>query len=602
MAYQKKVMEVTSRSDVAGPGWQRLGLMVLPLGRYQEAAGYFNKALAAGQDSWEIRQNLGIIYFRLGKWSEALTHLWLALKARRAPQTLIYLGLIYQKMNKPGLAIPYLEEALGSGERLTPTERREALNTLGYLYADEKEYDQAAEAWSKSLALQGDPVIALNLAKMQRRQRQFHEALATLESIDPAKFPPTLQAECLDEMSASFKGIGQFKKALEALALANQLKSTSARDYQIGLTYKEEGKLQEATPYLQNAATQEPQNNQYKVALGYAYLDQKNYQQAARLFEEVLKSDPDYLKLYGDLGYSYMHAVKNDKAVEWFKRAIDNQPFYPVSSPEEAQQLRQEIYRYRQEVSKITNRFDFTAYLSYQTAKAGQSVAPGGLGAGPVPSQGGVEFAYQPPEFGFRDERIFQIFTRVLWNIKPGSMRFDENSFQGGVGLRYKPLKTQNFYLWGERLFKLGDKALDDWLLRLLYSWDYGYDLKPGHSWWNYTFLYGDAAYFTKAQGTWAYYGEIRQGVTFNLNDSVLFTPHLVADVRYQDPLRLNSSYLEVGGGLSVKFLLLETRYEVHRASFEILAYYKHGNFLNRGFNFSGDKYDGFFLTGIFHF
>ena len=73
-------------------------------------------------------------------------------------------------------------------------------------------------------------------------------------------------------------------------------------------------------------------------------------------------------------------------------------------------------------------------------------------------------------------------------------------------------------------------------------------------------------------------------------------------DVRYQDPLIINSSYLEVGAGASVKFLFLETRYEVHRANFEILAYYKHGNFLTRAFNVSGDKYDGLFLTGIFHF
>ena len=253
-------------------------------------------------------------------------------------------------------------------------------------------------------------------------------------------------------------------------------------------------------------------------------------------------------------------------------------------------------------MSKITNRYDFTTYLSFQTAKPSQSVAPAAVGGGAIPSQGGVEFAYQPPELGFRDERIFQVFTRVLWTIQPGSMRFNPDSFQGGVGLRYKPLQTQNLYLWGERLFKIGDKALDDWLLRLLYSWNYGYDLQPGKSWWNYTFLYGDLAYFTKDPGTWAAYGEFRQGVTFNFHDNVLLTPHLVVDARSQDPHPTNSSYLEAGAGVSLKFLFLETRYEVHRASFEILAYYKHGNFLNRTFRITGDKYDGFFLTGIFHF
>ena len=397
----------------------------------------------------------------------------------RPQTTLIYLGLTYKELHKPGLAIPYLDQALTSGEVLKPTERRDGLNALGYLYAEERQYARAAKVWSQSLGLQADPVIALALATMQRRLGQSQEALATLENINPNNLIAAQQAERLDETSTNLKALKQPEKALEALNQANRIEDTPSRDYRIGLIYQEENKTPEALPYLEKAAARDPGNNQFQVALGYAYLNKKDYQPAGRVFEEVLRRDPDYLKLYEDLGYIHMHALQNDAAVEWFKRAIDNQPLYPVSTPEEAEQLRQDMYRFRKEVSKITNRYDFTAYLSYQTAKAGQSVAPGGwgLGAGPVPSQGGVEFAYQPPEIGFRDERIFQVFTRVLWNIKPTSMRFDEDSFQGGVGLRYKPLKTQNFYLWGERLFKMGDKALDDWLLRLLYSWDYGYDL-----------------------------------------------------------------------------------------------------------------------------
>ena len=602
LAYQKKALELTHRAETAGPMWETLGFIALKLDRHQEAADYFHQALAAGRDRWEIRQELGVALFKVKKWPEALQQFKMALDFRRAPQTLIYLGLTYQKLRKPGLAIHYLTGAQAAGDRLEPTERRDLYNALGYLYAEENEYAQAVKAWSQSLALKADPVIALALAKMQQRLGESQEALGTLEAIDPAALTPAKQAERLDETATALKANQHPEKALEALTQAAQIESTAVRDYRIGLLYQEGRKIREAIPYLEKAIGSDPENNQYKVALGYAYLDRKEYRQAASLFEEVLRRDPDFLKLYEDLGYIHMHALHNDRAVEWFKRAIDNQSLYPVRTPEEAEQLRQDLYRYRKEVSKITNRYDFTTYLSFQTAKPSQSVAPAAVGGGALPSQGGVEFAYQPPELGFRDERIFQVFTRILWTIQPGSMRFNEDSFQGGVGLRYKPLQTQNLYLWGERLFKIGDKALDDWLLRLLYSWNYGYDLQPGKSWWNYTFLYGDLAYFTKAPGTWASYGEIRQGVTFNFNDNVLLTPHLVVDARSQDPHPINSSYLEAGAGVSLKFLFLETRYEVHRASFEILAYFKHGNFLNRTFKISGDKYDGFFLTGIFHF
>jgi hypothetical protein len=72
------------------------------------------------------------------------------------------------------------------------------------------------------------------------------------------------------------------------------------------------------------------------------------------------------------------------------------------------------------------------------------------------------------------------------------------------------------------------------------------------------------------------------------------------ADVRYQDPLAGNSSYLEGGIGLSLRYLFYQPRYEAHRASFEILGYYKWGDFLNRGFGFTGSPYNGLFITGMF--
>ena len=148
---------------------------------------------------------MGVALFKLKKWPEALQQFKWALDFRRAPQTLIYLGLTYQKLRKPGLAIPYLDQALAAGEPLTPMERRDLCNALGYLYAEENEYAQAAKAWSQSLALQADPVIALALAKMQQRLGQSQEALATLEAIDPATLTPTKQAERLEEKATNLK-------------------------------------------------------------------------------------------------------------------------------------------------------------------------------------------------------------------------------------------------------------------------------------------------------------------------------------------------------------------------------------------------------------
>jgi hypothetical protein len=233
--------------------------------------------------------------------------------------------------------------------------------------------------------------------------------------------------------------------------------------------------------------------------------------------------------------------------------------------------------------------------------KRRQTVGPGLVDGGAIASQAGVQFAYQPPVLGFRDERIFQLFARILWNIRPRSLDFDEESYQGGLGIRYKPLRTHNLYVSAERLYKIGDRSENNWLLRALYSWDYGYDLRPGEPRWNYTFLFGDLAYFVKNPRT-TYYLEARQGITFNVRDTLLVTPHLILDGRYQDPHRIGSSYFEGGIGLSLKYLFNETRYEAHRSSFELLMHYKKGSFLTRGLSVGGDSFDGVIVMGVLQF
>ena len=503
LAYQQKAVELFGEPRAPGELFESLGFLYTRQGDYRQAAASFRKALAAGRDDWQLRQNLGMVLYKLRQWDEALEEFRLSLKYRPTTQSLIYLGLIYKEQGKPGLAIAYLTQSLAAEGRLAKSARLDLYNALGYLYAEEHQYSRAAEMWSKSLGLEYDAVIALHLGEMQQRLGRLPEAGETLDKINPGSLGAPLQARYFEAQAELRRSAGQLEPALESLKEANAVESNADRYYRLGLIYRDLKKFDEASRSFEEAKARDPENNQYNTALGYALLARKQYPQAGMIFEGVLQRDPDYLELYKDLGYIYLKDCQNDRAVEWFKRAIDNKPLYLARTPEEQEDLRRDLYRLRKEITKANNRLDFTSYLSYQSVRRGQSVAPGApgaLGGGAVPSQGGVEFAYQPPELGFRDERIFQIFGRVLWNVVPQSLRFDEDSFQGGFGLRYKPLKTQNLWLQGERLVHFGENAIDSWLLRLLYSWDYGYDLKIGEKLlglqlflWGCGLLYPDA-------------------------------------------------------------------------------------------------------------
>ena len=100
----------------------------------------------------------------------------------------------------------------------------------------------------------------------------------------------------------------------------------------------------------------------------------------------------------------------------------------------------------------------------------------------------------------------------------------------------------------------------------------------------------------------WVLYGEARQGVTFKLANQVLLTPHVVVDARYQDSRGATDSFVEGGGGLSLRYLFNESRYEGYRGSVELLIQYKAGNFFNRPHGASDGSFHGLVLTGVLRF
>lgn len=231
-------------------------------------------------------------------------------------------------------------------------------------------------------------------------------------------------------------------------------------------------------PLLRQAVTLEPQNDTYTLALGYALHQAGDRKEAIRTLEIVATRNPDYLNIPRDLGYMCMKESDNKEAVAWFRKAIDEAPLYPQRTEKEILTVQKDVYRMRSEVRSINNRYDFSGYLTYRSndTVGTASILRGGL----LQSQGGIEFGYQPPKIDFRSGRIFQVTSRLLWNTQPGSLRIASGSLQAGLGVRYKPFGSQNLFLSGERIFKIGDATSSGWLGRGMYSWSYGQDLRPG--------------------------------------------------------------------------------------------------------------------------
>jgi len=402
----------------------------------------------------------------------------------------------------------------------------------------------------------------------------------------------------LDELSKTLIELKEPEQAEAALQASLAIEPTPESLSQLAKFYQRMGRNDLAVENYSKALSirEDPQD---LADMGYCLLAQGKRRKAVAAWDRALALEPERLRLWEDAGYAYMVLCKNNTAMERFKSAIDNQSLYPARTEKEAQAVRETVHRLRKEVSKLDTSFSLTGYLTYYTSRAGASDTPGGQGGIYQPSASGVELAWTPPVIGMRDDRILQLVGRVNSTLERRSFNFDPDSAQAAVGIRYKPLKSQNIFLGAERLIKIGKNAEDNWLLRAMGSWTNGYDLDPERSNWNFSYLYLEADRYLDSPSRFLFNGEARQGWTFKLGRNTMITPHLVTNARIWTPDDNRLSLWEAGVGISFKYLFNETRYTTPRSYLEILAQYKAGRLYNRT---NDQNVDGAYLTTIVHY
>ena len=85
--------------------------------------------------------------------------------------------------------------------------------------------------------------------------------------------------------------------------------------------------------------------------------------------------------------------------------------------------------------------------------------------------------------------------------------------------------------------------------------------------------------------------------MTFNVNDKLLVTPHIVADTHITEPDRDQTSLVEFGAGVSLRFLFPAFEYEVPRSSLEFLVQYKSGTLFHAEGHNKNNVINSLFLT-----
>lgn len=566
-----------------------LGLLCLDQGQTPLAIGYLTEAASVDEQNWEINRILGNVHASLDQWNDAFEQYQLALSKRNNLENLLNFAQANGKLNNLDAAAYYFQQALERADEdgVNPIEKKAVLDKFGYFLVDQKEYARAADNWQQSLRIKDDPVISMRLAILLSSEFDDGQSISQLESIDNNSLSAEQNAERYDFIAQYYATKNQYSHAISAQNSALDFRETAQRHYMLGNYFQSNIQNKEAFEQFQIAVDQDPDNKTFVAALAYAYLNNDQLDHSIQTLENVAEKDPENLMLLKDLAYLNLRNSDNKASEYWFKQAIDVRIAQLGSAQADVIDNDEELVGLRREVRELTDNLKITAYSNYRQNNntANFSGAPGTFG-GVIPSQGGVELDFRPPIIGLRDRRTLTIFSRVLWSMEPDSFKVDSETFQSTLGVRYKPFKTQNFNINVEKLFKIGDSSQNNWLIRGMYGWTNGFDINYGKKYWNYTTLFGDLGYFVKSPDILSFYGEARQGISYNLRNSIVLTPHAVIDGRVQTNDKSNVNYLEAGGGLSLKYYFNQTRYSAPKSYIEFLMQYKGGIVnIDSGFN-----------------
>ncbi|WP_175107615.1 bacteriophage N4 adsorption protein A [Pararobbsia alpina] len=490
----------------------------LSMGNLPSAESYAARALAAQPDSQQLGLLLLDVYVREGKTADADT---LAAKLLKqfpdSPQVLAQSGFLAQRQERNEMAWRYLSAALEKGQGQWTAEQQRSLR-LAWADAALAAHrpDQATEAL-RPLENESDPAVQLRVSQTRLiegdREGSLHAAELAL-------------SHASTEQDRSY-----------AQALIDQAHSQAKLEHDDA-----------ARKTLQQA---------------YDLLREHNDSEALDMFQRGFDAGAGNASNYADAAYAAKRTGDNPRSIALFKQSIDADDTEQIFDA-------QRRFGYKREVEQLERTWGFILSVPYQNYPFGAAGTVDVL-------QPGIEAYWQPPKIGYQDGRIFQLFVRGYGTAYDGSGGVTGGpTLQGSVGARYKPIADQNIVLTGERLVKIGNLAINDWLLRLGYSSEAGTDLLITEPSWRSWQAYAEGAYFVQ-EGRYIIYSELRYGHTWllaKISDWLTVYPHLVVAGDH-DNKAVHQTALGVGPGIQLRYWFRESRYRAPASWLDVTMQYR---------------------------
>jgi tetratricopeptide (TPR) repeat protein len=162
-SFERATKLQASYPDTLANAWNNLGLLSAREGHFDEAIGFFRRALELNPDHVVALENLGSAHRQLKHWQEARTFFERALAVAPDDAEANYgLGMVFAQTDDPEHALDHLQRALRS-RPVYP----EALNNLGILFLRMQRRDEAVASFEECIRVApGSDQAYLNLARV----------------------------------------------------------------------------------------------------------------------------------------------------------------------------------------------------------------------------------------------------------------------------------------------------------------------------------------------------------------------------------------------------------------------------------------------------
>lgn len=295
------------------------GTLALAGGDLASAEHSFQQVLKAEPRNIGALGNLGVVYSRMNRTSDAIAVYHRALKVAEDPMLMMNLGLAYLKQDDYGAAKPLFSRI---AERQPGNKQaRELLATTQIFTGETSKGVQALESFERnSGTLYFLSIGYLKLGRREDAKRSIGELFTT---VTPA------QANLL--AGRAYYESAMFEPAAEALEKALSLDaSLPGLHRELGKVYVSLRRAEDAVRELTEAVRRSPEDEESNYFLGALLLQQGEIENGISRLEKARLARPDFWGCYYYLGRAHLQNSDAREAIPLLQRAASLHPEEPA--------------------------------------------------------------------------------------------------------------------------------------------------------------------------------------------------------------------------------------------------------------------------------